>query len=464
MKAVPRVTRELLEKYATSAPRYTSYPTAIDWTSEFAPETYPELLAGVADADTPLSVYVHIPYCAKLCLFCGCNVQITNSDERVERYLEALERELETIAASGIGGRPVGQYHWGGGTPTHLSPKQIERLQRAVLKTFHMAPDAEVAIEVDPRVTTPEQIDVLASLGFNRVSMGLQDFDSKVQEHVHRVQSEKDTRTIVDAARGAGIDSVNVDLMYGLPYQTLDGFDKTIASVLDMRPERVALFHYAHVPWMKKHQEALDVDAIPSTEDKTDIFLRALERFQGAGYVYIGLDHFALPDEELAVAAREERLHRNFMGYTTQRGTDMVSLGVSSIGHVDDCFVQNNPAEPEYKRLIAERGFATKRGHHTSADDKLRRDVILSLMCNGVTMKKAIEDRHGVDFDATFARELKELEGLEADGLVRCEADAIRLTPLGQVFMRNVALPFDVYFRARKARGQDAKNTFSKTL
>jgi oxygen-independent coproporphyrinogen-3 oxidase len=458
------IPRELLEKYATSAPRYTSYPTAVDWASGFEPERYPDLLARASERDDPLSVYFHIPFCAERCLFCGCNVVITRNEDRVEQYLTVLENEIARVGESGIGRRRVHQYHWGGGTPTHLDLAQIERVQAAFSRVFSLTDDAEVAIEVDPRVTTPAQIELLAQLGFNRISLGVQDFDEKVQVDIKRVQSEEETREIVDAARAAGMGSLNIDLIYGLPHQTRGGFESTVDRILDIRPERVALFHYAHVPWIKKHQTAMTLDAIQSAEDKLSTFLRAVEQFQDAGYVYIGLDHFALPDDELAVALQKGELHRNFMGYTTRRGSEMVSCGVSAIGEVDGSFVQNDPNEHEYLRRVRENGFATHRGHELSADDALRRDVILGLMCNGILRKADIEGRHGIDFDATFAEELAELAPLAEDGLVALDADALRLSPLGQMFMRNVALPFDRYFKARKARGETGKSTFSKTL
>jgi len=455
---------ELLEKYRTSAPRYTSYPTAVDWEDGFDPKSYPELLAQAASSDDPLSVYVHIPFCAERCLFCGCNVVITRHADRVTAYLVELDKEFAAVAASGVGARKVRQYHWGGGTPTHLNLEQIERVQTAFTNSFTLADDAEVAIEVDPRVTTPAQIELLAQLGFNRISLGLQDLDPKVQVDIKRVQSEAETVEIIDAARANGMGSLNIDLIYGLPHQTLAGFEKTVNSVLAIRPERVALFHYAHVPWIKKHQTAMTLDAIPSSEDKLAIFVRSVEQFLAAGYVYIGLDHFALPTDELAIAHKAGELQRNFMGYTTCRGTDMVSLGVSAIGEVGGAFIQNDPNEPSYLEKVAGGGFGSYRGHTLSADDRLRRDVILGLMCNGVLEKAPIEAAHGIHFDETFALELSELVPLQDDGLVQLESGALRLTEIGQMFMRNVALPFDRYYRERQARGENGQNTFSKTL
>ncbi len=464
MNHAPSPARALLERYATSAPRYTSYPTAVDWTKDFDATRYPDLLRGAAASTDSLSLYVHLPFCAEMCLFCGCNVVVSRSRERADRYIDALEREIEFVAASGIGRRPVRQYHWGGGTPTQLTLEQMQRVQRAITRAFTIADDAEVAIEVDPRVTTRDQIRWLAEAGFNRVSLGVQDFEADVQKAIKRIQSETETRAVVDAAREAGIPSVNIDLIYGLPHQTQAGFERTVQRVLDIRPERVALFHYAHVPWMKKHQTALDIDAAPTSDEKLSIFLRALELFRGAGYAYIGLDHFALPNDELARAQAAGTLQRNFMGYTTRRGGDMVSLGVSAIGEVAGAFVQNAHAEPEYVAAANERGFATFRGHELSAEDRLRRDVIVGLMCNLVLDTAAVGARHGVDFAQHFARELSELAPLQADGLVQVTPTAIRVTPLGQLFLRNVALPFDAYYRARQATGGDGQRTFSRTV
>jgi len=458
------VPRELLRKYATAAPRYTSYPTVVDWEEGFDTGSYPELLRQAARSQGELSVYVHVPFCDERCLFCGCNVVITRSAERVERYLDRIERELDMLHETGIGARRVHQYHWGGGTPTHLDVAQIRRLHGIFASVFDLSPDAEAAVEVDPRVTSTEQIEALAELGFNRISLGVQDFDPRVQKAIKRVQSEEETRRIVDAARAAGMRSCNVDLIYGLPHQTRDAFAATVRRVIDMRPERVALFHYAHVPWLKKHQTALPEEALPSADDKLFIFVDALEAFRAAGYVYIGLDHFALPGDELARAARDGSLRRNFMGYTTRRGSDTVAAGVSAIGEVAGAFVQNSANEAEYGELVRERGFATARGHRLSADDRLRRDVILALMCSGVVRKAEIEAAHGVSFERVFAAELEALRPLAADGLVEDDAGEVRLTDVGQLFMRNVAVVFDRYFQVRQARGESGRGTFSKTL
>lgn len=451
----------LLERYRTSAPRYTSYPTAVDWVNDLDAEDYPARLARAAAKPEGLSVYLHVPFCAEMCLFCGCNVVITRSEDRVERYLSHLQQELATIQASGVGQRGVQQYHWGGGTPTSLSPAQIERVHGWFADAFRFDEGSEASIEVDPRVTTAEQVRLLASLGWNRISMGVQDFQEDVQKAVKRVQSEAQTRAVIDAARGAGMESVNIDLMYGLPHQTRASFKSTVETVLDIRPERVALFHYAHVPWLKKHMTALDTDAMPDSDEKLAIFLDSIEAFAAAGYVYIGLDHFALPDDELAVARAEGSLNRNFMGYTTLRGTEMISAGVSAIGEVDGAFVQNHPVEMEYLEQIASVGHGAKRGHVLTAEDHLRRDLILTLMCNCRIDKRRLEAEHGVVFDEHFKGELEALAPMEEDGLLVRDTDEVRLTELGQLFMRNAALPFDTYYAARSSNGE---GTFSKTL
>lgn len=460
------VSKELLERYRTSAPRYTSYPTAVDWQKDtFDPSTYGERLASSATAsDAPLSVYVHLPFCAEMCLFCGCNVVITRKEERVERYLNALQREFEQVASTGIGRRSVHQLHWGGGTPTHLSPEQLRRVHGMVTSTFGLTPDAEVSIEVDPRVTTSAHLETLADLGFHRISMGVQDFEPKVQEAIKRVQPAEQTIELVERSRAVGMRSVNLDLMYGLPHQTREQYARTVEQTLALRPDRVALFHYAHVPWMKKHQTALDMDAAPSSEEKLELFADAVEAFQDAGYVYLGLDHFALPEDEMAVAAASGKLHRNFMGYTTHAGSEMISFGVSSIGEVDGCFVQNLHQEPEYVAALERGEWGTFRGHRMSAEDHLRRDVILGLMCNGSIRKASIEHQHGIEFDAHFAAELQALAPLQADGLVEDRPESLALTALGQMFMRNVAVVFDVYYAARQQGGRTGEGTFSKTL
>jgi oxygen-independent coproporphyrinogen-3 oxidase len=463
-RGVPDVPAGLLERYGVAAPRYTSYPTAVDWRGDLDPATYPERLERASRDDTPLSVYVHVPFCEQLCLFCGCNVVITRHHEHALPYLDALGREIAAVRATGIGRRKVSQYHWGGGTPTFLSESEIGRLHEMIASTFAFEPGAEIAIEIDPRHTTRGQIRLLRSLGFNRVSAGVQDFDPAVQQAIRRIQSEDETRLVVAEARSAGFDSVNVDLIYGLPFQTEAGFDRTLDRIVDLRPDRIALFHYAHVPWIRKHQDALPVEAFPDAQARSRIFLNALRRLGAAGYESIGLDHFALPGDELAVARREGRLQRNFMGYTTRRGGDLVPFGVSSIGEIGGAFVQNARDVDAWSRRTETTGHAIERGHVLDKDDRVRREVIMQMMCHARIDKRAVERAHGVRFDEEFRVELSELEAPEKDGLVVRGPDAIDATPLGQLFLRNLALPFDRYFRERKSRPEGVSRTFSRTL
>jgi oxygen-independent coproporphyrinogen-3 oxidase len=461
--AVREVPRGLIERYGVAAPRYTSYPTAVDWKGNFDPASYPDRLRAAAADPRPLSVYVHIPFCETRCLFCGCNVVITRRHDRGLPYVEDVHREVAAAAATGIGARPVSQYQWGGGTPTFLTEDELTRLHRAFTSVFTFTPDAEIAIEVDPRHASSGQIRVLRDLGFNRISAGIQDFDPKVQDAINRVQSEEETRAVIDEARAAGFSSVNVDLIYGLPYQTLEGFDRTLDRVIAMRPERIALFHYAHVPWIRKHQEALPKEAFPDPETRSRIFVHATLRLVDAGWETIGLDHFALPDDELARARRAGGLERNFMGYTTRRGADLLPFGVSSIGEVRGAFVQNPREVEAWSQKVREAGHAVERGHVLDRDDSMRRDVIMRMMCQGRIDKRAIEAAWGIRFDDEFRTEIADLAAPEQDGLVVRGRDEIAATALGQLFLRNLALPFDRYFRARSAGSEGAGKTFSRT-
>jgi oxygen-independent coproporphyrinogen-3 oxidase len=454
----------LLERYAVAAPRYTSYPTAVDWRGDLDAASYPERLARAARAPGPVSIYVHVPFCETLCLFCGCNVVITRRHDRATAYLDHLEREIAAVGATGIGARPVSQLHWGGGTPTFLSEDEMRRLDGLVRGVFRVADDAEVAIEVDPRHTTRGQVRLLAHLGFNRLSAGVQDFDARVQEAVHRVQSEEETRAIVAEARDAGFRSINLDLIWGLPYQTLEGFERTLDAVLDIRPERIALFGYAHVPWIRKHQDALPADAFPAMELRSRIFVNAVRRLGVAGYETIGLDHFALPSDELAQARRAATLQRNFMGYTTRRGDALIPLGVSSIGEVDGAFVQNPRDVAAWSGRVHATGHAVERGHVLDADDRLRRAVIMQMMCLGRVDVLGIERAFRIRFSDTFAEELRDLAAPEGDGLVTVSPGAIEATALGRFFLRNLALPFDRYLRRRKAGPEGLSRTFSRTV
>ncbi len=448
----------LLEKYNRPGPRYTSYPPAPFWTDTFDPEEFYQACRRAESAGTPISLYVHIPFCESLCLFCACNVAIRKDHRVAEPYLKALRQEMASLAGVVSRERPVVQLHWGGGTPTYLSPGQMEDLFDDLQTRFRLAADPELGVEVDPRVTTAEHLKTLRRLGFNRLSLGIQDFDPQVQQIVHRIQSFEQTQQIVQHARELGFASVNVDLMYGLPLQTVAGFSATLDRVLELAPDRIALFSYAHVPWLKKQQGSF-AHLLPPDREKFGIFRRAIERLLGAGYVYIGMDHFARPDDELARAQKQRTLHRNFQGYSTRAGADLYGLGASAISHVGDVYVQNERNVERYQQSVERTGRALIRGYRLSADDRIRGTVISRLLCHAVVSKAEIEQEFGIAFDRYFARELEALRELEQDGLVACSAEEISITPRGRIFMRNVAMVFDRYLQAEAAQPR-----FSRTL
>jgi oxygen-independent coproporphyrinogen-3 oxidase len=456
------VTSELLKKYDRPGPRYTSYPTAIEFSEHFTAAHYRERLrAANAAAEEPLSLYIHIPFCEERCTFCGCHVIITKHHERASEYLDHVEREIDLLAAALPDRRHLVQYHWGGGTPTYLSVPEIRRLMARVQEHFTIDPDAEVAIEIDPRVTTREQVDVLRALGFNRLSMGVQDFTPEVQAAVNRNQTEAETRELYTYCRAQGFTSINLDLIYGLPLQTPATFRRNLAAVIQLRPDRVACYSYAHVPWIRGHQKGIVIESLPPPEIKLELLADAIDAFSAAGYRQIGMDHFALPEDELSQAVARGTLHRNFMGYTTKVASDMLGIGVSSIGDVRGAFAQNEKKLSTYYAAVAAGQFPIQRGFELSADDHLRRHVITQLMCNFTLAKRDVEQRFAIDFDRTFARELEELAaGPAAEGFVRLTPQAIEVTPLGQLFVRNVCMIFDAYLRAREGE----KPVFSRTV
>jgi len=455
-----QVSEDFLAKYNTPGPRYTSYPTAPVWKDDFGVR---DLEAAYAEADaarTPLSLYMHLPYCESLCLFCACNVVITKDHSVVPPYLTTLEKEIERVARHGTRNRNVVQFHWGGGTPTYLTPAQMEELFGYTSERFTFAPDAEIGIEVDPRVTTHVHLESLRRLGFNRLSLGIQDFHPEVQETIHRVQPFEATRDLIAHARGLGFDSINVDLIYGLPLQTAERFRATVAQVLTLAPDRVAMFSYAHVPWLRKQQGAFAAH-LPEGMEKFRIFCAGLQAFLDAGYLYIGMDHFARPDDELAVAQKNRTLHRNFQGYTTKAGADLYGMGVSAISSIGRAYGQNYRDVAEYRAAIERGGLATMRGAHLSVEDVLRREVINRLLCHTLIRKSEISREFSVTFDDHFAPELQSLESFASDGLVTLDGDEIRATWLGRIFIRNIAMVFDAYLEKQK---MESRPLFSKTL
>lgn len=450
----------LLAKYNVAGPRYTSYPTAPDWSDAFGPD---DLGAALEESNRapapPLSLYMHLPFCENLCLFCGCNVVISRSHAVLGPYLERLRREIGTLGARLDAARPVTQFHWGGGTPTYLAADELEALFEVTRSAFRFAPDAEIGVEVDPRVTTAAQVRVLRRLGFNRISLGIQDFDPLVQQTVRRVQPYEQTRALFDLCRAEGFSSINVDLIYGLPHQNESGFAATLDRVVGMDPDRIAMFSYAHVPWLKK-QQASFARFMPEGTAKFRMFVRGIERLTGAGYRFIGFDHFAKPGDELCRAQDERTLTRNFQGYSTKAGTDLVGVGVSSIGSVGRSYAQNFRELESYYAAVDAGGLATMRGLRMSDDDVLRGAVIRRLLCHCRLPKREIEESFGVRFDAYFAAEEPRLRELERDGLVELGGDEIRVTLLGRLFLRVVGMAFDAYLRKRES----TRPLFSQTV
>ncbi len=442
-----RIPAELLARYDVAGPRYTSYPTAPIWTDSFGADDYERALSKSAADGRPLSLYVHIPFCESLCVYCGCSVVITKQRERATAYVEHVEREIVRIAElAGAAGREAVQVAWGGGTPTYLPPDLIERLLDSIRTHFPVADGAEVGIEVDPRVTTREHVEAIGRAGFNRISMGIQDFDPAVQEEIHRVQPYELTRDLIAWCREAGLASVNVDLVYGLPLQTLAGFDDTITQVLTLEPDRVSAFSYAHVPWLKPAQSKFRPATIPVGPEKFAIFVRLVERLTDAGYDFIGYDHFARPGNELSEAQQTGALWRNFQGFTTKSGTDLIGLGVTSIGSFDDAFVQCDKDLGAWSATVRDGGLPAKRGMWLSDDDRIRRDVIQDVMCRYRFDPAAIAARTGIDPLTYFADALDGIAPLEADGmLVREPGGGFALTSRGRVFVRNVCMLFDAH-------------------
>lgn len=454
------ISEELLRKHDKPGPRYTSYPTAPEWQKDFPESDYRAALARAAkQVDTPLSIYVHLPFCWERCLFCSYNVVISKRQDVSEKYLDYLEREI-AMGAEALGDRRlVKQLHWGGGTPTYLTVEQMQRLYQALRKHFDFAADAEIALEVDPRVTSDDQLAALRALGFNRISMGVQDLDPKVQQVVNRNQTEAETRLMHQRCRHLGFSGINMDLIYGLPGQQPDTWENTVRSIIDMRPDRLAVYSYAHLPQAIKHQRRLEGQALPTGPEKYALFAMARRLFLEAGYRAIGMDHFALPTDELAIAMNERRLHRNFMGYTVVPAADMIGFGVSAIGEIGGSYAQNQKRPVMYYKALDAGRFPTHAGTTLSADDTVRRWLIRQLMCNFFLDLNDLERDFDVRYDAYFAQEEADLQPYYEAGFLTREANALRVLPLGQAFIRNICMVFDAYLRKKTHFNQ-----FSRTV
>lgn len=449
------VAQDLLRRFDVAGPRYTSYPTADRFVEAFSSEAYAQALAQrAAGSPLPLSLYVHVPFCESVCYYCACNKTVTRRHDRATPYLQYLEREVDLHTALLGMGQTVSQLHLGGGTPTFLSDAELRQLMSMLRRNFRFLASGEVAIEIDPRTVDATRLDTLAELGFNRLSFGVQDFDPAVQKAVHRVQPAEQVFALVAAARQRGFESINVDLIYGLPQQTPESFDRTMEQVAQLRPDRVALYAYAHLPERFKPQRRIVPAELPGAPAKVEMLARALGAMARAGYSYIGMDHFALPGDALSVAKRQGRLHRNFQGYSTQPDCDLIGFGVSAIGRLGVAYSQNAKNLAEYYDALDQGRFPVLRGLALSRDDLLRRAVIMALMCQGQLLFESIDLAWLVDSRQYFAAELQALQPLEAQGLVSLDDSGVQVTELGWFFVRAVAMLFDRYLQADRSRAR----------
>ena len=452
------ISPDLLQRFDVAGPRYTSYPTADRFVEAFGSDEYGAALAhrrhSGASNGSPLSLYIHIPFCESLCYYCACNKIITKHHERAEPYLRYLSREIDLHTTQLGIGQPISQVHLGGGTPTFFNDRQLAELMDMLRRNFTLAPGGEYSIEVDPRTVDAQRLSVLHGLGFNRLSFGVQDFDPEVQKAVHRIQPAEQVFALVEAARGIGFESINVDLIYGLPRQTPESFQRTLAQVNQLRPDRIALYAYAHLPERFKPQRRILQADLPAAAGKVSMLAASLDALMGAGYVYVGMDHFALPEDALAIAKRQGRLHRNFQGYSTQPDCDLIGLGVSAIGKVGATYSKNAKTLEEYCDYLDQGRLPVVRGLALSRDDVVRRAVIMALMCQGELQFESIELAHLIDFRSYFATELETLQTLQEQGLATVHSTDITVTEQGWFFIRAVAMVFDRYLQADRNRAR----------
>jgi len=452
---------DLIHKYDKAGPRYTSYPTAPMFHTGIGPDDYVASLKRAACKDAPISLYMHVPFCDTVCYYCGCNKVVTKQRERAVPYVQYLLKEIDLLADAIGNRRTVSQLHWGGGTPTFLSEEQIRSLMSKLHDRFHFAPDkdGEYGIEIDPRECNDNTVRILREVGFNRMSMGVQDFEPAVQKAVNRIQSKKETLAVLEEARAHGFQSINIDLMYGLPLQTAETFNRTLDTIIDFSPDRIALFNYAHLPKMFMPQRRINESELPTPAEKLDILELSIERLLAAGYVFIGMDHFAKPDDELTIAQREGKLYRNFQGYSTHADAELLGLGITSIGYVDSAFFQNEKTLDAYYAAIDAGRFPVFRGYRLSEEDHLRRHVIMRLMCDFALNFMTVEEKFNINFASHFAMELEELTDMAGDGLLELHEDGLTVLPSGRLLIRNISMVFDEYLRNRQ---QEVK--FSKVI
>ena len=455
------ISTELLQRFDVPGPRYTSYPTADRFVDAYGEAQYVQALdqrrLGARAHAVPLSLYVHIPFCASLCYYCACNKVITGNYGKAVSYLHHLKQEIQLLLPHLGHGQSVSQLHFGGGTPTYFKDPELIDLMTTLKSAFQLQPGGEFSIEVDPRTVDAKRLQTLFDVGFNRLSLGVQDFDTQVQVAVHREQSAEQVKALMHEARWLGFESINLDLIYGLPMQTEQSWARTLAMVVDLKPDRIALYGYAHLPARFKPQRHIDASTLPNATQKTAMLAMALAAMQAAGYVYIGMDHFALPQDALSIAKRQGRLHRNFQGYSTQPDCDLVSLGVSSIGSIGANYVQNAKQLDEYEDLLNQGRLPVVRGIALSRDDLTRRSIIMALMCQGQVDFESIESAHLLNFKDSFAQELRQLQPMTEQGLVRLTGQAIEVTALGWYFVRAIAMVFDRYVQSDQQRSHFSK-------
>jgi len=449
---------DLIQKYSVPGPRYTSYPPATQFSDQVPKERVLEKIRANNETEHDLSLYFHLPFCQSLCWYCGCTTVITTQQSQSATYLKYLEKEMNLMAKLLHPKRKVVQFHFGGGTPTFFLPQEIRALGQLICSRFNVAPDVEAGVEIDPRRLTREHVDALREAGFNRASIGVQDHNPVVQLAVHRIQPFAQTKMVVNWIRQAGFKSINLDLIYGLPHQTPASFEKTLNEVLFLRPDRFAVFNYAHVPWIKPGQRIFKEETLPSAETKLEILQLTIQKLAAEGYVYIGMDHFARADDELAVAQRQKSLQRNFQGYSTRGGADIYAFGMSSIAQADGVYWQNHKQLPDYYADLDQGRHPIARGYLLTEDDKQRRETIMRLMCDLGLDYAAMSQRLGFDFERHFERELSSLTDLEADGLVEKTSAGLKVTDLGRLLIRNIAMRFDAYLPGEK------EGRFSKTI
>jgi len=462
MNSFSEIDLEILRKYNQPGPRYTSYPTAPLFSTDFTAADFTrEIVETNAENASDLSLYFHFPFCESLCYFCGCNMMVSRDRTLIREYNERLKKEIETLVPLISANRKISQMHWGGGTPSYLTPDEITDVGEFIKSKFNFADDIEASVEIDPRGLTLEHMKAFRGIGFNRTSLGVQDFNLQVQETINRIQPESITRQTIEWARELEFGSINLDLIYGLPFQTLETFRETVEKVIDISPDRIAVFNYAHVPWLKKHQNIFKLETMPSPDERLVILKQTIEQLVQNGYEYIGLDHFAKPTDELAIAQKNNTLYRNFQGYSTRAGTDVYAFGVSAISQFQNIYAQNQKNLNDYYAQIDSGLAATAVGYRMTFDDHVRKETIMQLMCHLQIDKRAIEEKFGIDFETYFAADLPKLDSFIADILLENNAERIFIKGAGKLIIRNVAMCFDAHLAAMTKVN---KPVFSKTV